>query len=191
MVKEHIRVMGIDDAPFQFRDNKTLVAAVVVRTPSYVESVLSTEVDVDGTDSTEKLLDLIGRSRHRDQLKVIMLDGAALGGFNVIDVELLFSKCSIPIITITRDLPDFDSIKDALKKHFEDWQNRWELISRGNLIEVKTLHTPIYIKITGISESLARELIKLTTIRGVLPEPIRLAHLIASGIATGESISKA
>ena len=35
------------------------------------------------------------------------------------------------------------------------------------------------------------KIIKLTTVRGVLPEPIRLAHLIASGIATGESQSKA
>ncbi|RLF35484.1 MAG: hypothetical protein DRM99_04525, partial [Thermoplasmata archaeon] len=34
-------------------------------------------------------------------------------------------------------------------------------------------------------------IIKLSTIRGVIPEPIRVAHLIASGITRGESYGKA
>ena len=37
----------------------------------------------------------------------------------------------------------------------------------------------------------AKEIIKLSTIRGVIPEPIRMAHLIASGITRGESYGKA
>ena len=191
MFKTQIRVMGVDDATFKFQDNRTLVIGVVVRTPSYVESVLSTDVEVDGTDSTEKLITLIERSRHKGQLKAVFIDGAAFGGFNVIDVNEVFLKCGIPLITITRDYPDFDAMKNALKGHFLDWQERWDMLVSGELIEISTAHTPIYVKITGTDKEIADELIKLTTVRGVLPEPIRLAHLIASGIATGESVSKA
>jgi endonuclease V-like protein UPF0215 family len=59
------------------------------------------------------------------------------------------------------------------------------------LYKIKTSHNPIYIKCAGISLAEAKEIIKLSTIRGVVPEPIRVAHLIASGITRGESYGKA
>ena len=37
----------------------------------------------------------------------------------------------------------------------------------------------------------AKAIIKVSTIRGVIPEPIRVAHLIASGITRGDSYGKA
>jgi endonuclease V-like protein UPF0215 family len=56
---------------------------------------------------------------------------------------------------------------------------------------IKTKHNPIYVKCTGISIEEAKEIIKISTIRGVLPEPLRVAHIIASGIIRGESYGKA
>jgi len=191
MTKKNIRVMGIDDAQFKFGDKKTLIAAVVIRAPSYVESVLSSEVEIDGEDATMKLIELIKKSKQHDQLKAVFIDGASLGGFNVFNIQNIFSEIGIPIITITRNKPDMDSIKSALKKHFDDWEERFKILDQGQLLEIETPHKPIYIKIIGISKDAAIKLIKLTTVRGVLPEPIRLAHLIATGIATGESQSKA
>ena len=191
MVKKNIRVLGIDDAQFSFEDKSTLVAAVVVRAPGYVESVLSTNVEVDGTDGTKKIIELIERCRHKDQLKAVFIDGVALGGFNVIDISEIYGICNVPCVTMTRDMPDFDSMMLALKKRFDDWEDRWKVIQEGELIEIATAHTPVYVKMEGISIDTVIELIKLTTVRGVLPEPIRLAHLIASGITTGESRSKA
>ncbi len=49
----------------------------------------------------------------------------------------------------------------------------------------------MYIKCTGVSLEEAKEIINISTIRGVIPEPIRVAHLIASGITRGESYGKA
>jgi endonuclease V-like protein UPF0215 family len=191
MVKKNIRVLGIDDAQFSFGDKTTLVAGVVVRSPGYVESVLSTTVVVDGDDATERIIELVERSRHKDQLKAVFIDGVAMGGFNVVSISDLYFACGIPVVTITRDLPDLESMKTALKSKFDDWEKRWQVISDGELIEIATAHTPVYVKIKGLSKDTVIELIKLTTVRGVIPEPVRLAHLIASGITTGESRSKA
>jgi endonuclease V-like protein UPF0215 family len=47
------------------------------------------------------------------------------------------------------------------------------------------------VKCAGIDIVEAKEIIKISTIRGVVPEPIRLAHLISSGITRGESYGKA
>jgi endonuclease V-like protein UPF0215 family len=43
----------------------------------------------------------------------------------------------------------------------------------------------------GISLKDAMKIIHLSTVRGFIPEPIRVAHIIASGITTGDSKGRA
>ncbi len=190
-MKTQIRVLGIDDSPFKFGDEKTTVIGVVMRIPSYIEAVLRTEVKVDGNDACEKLKVMINSSRYKDQLKMIMLDGVALGGFNVVDIKELYEENHLPIITVTREKPNLEAMENALKEHFEDWQKRLDVIKMGELITIKTPHKPIFVKFVGIELEDVKKIIEQSTIRGVLPEPIRVAHLIASGITTGESYGRA
>ena len=190
-MKTEIRLLGIDDAPFSFKEDKTFIVGVIMRGGGYIEGILKREISIDGLDGTDVCIDMIMNTRHRKQLKSILLDGVSLGGFNIINIESIFKETSIPVITITRDKPDFDKIKDALEKYFPDWKKRFEIITHGTLHVVKTSYNPIYIKCAGITIEKAKEIIKLSTIRGVIPEPIRVAHLIASGIKRGESYGKA
>ena len=190
-MKQQIRLLGVDDSPFAFTDKYAMIVGVVMRCGEYVECVLSDNVSVDGNDATIILKKMIRNSRHRKQLRAVLLDGVALGGFNVVDIEEIYNDTSLPVITITRDKPDFEKIKKALQKNFDDWNDRWDLINRGELYEIKTKHNPIYVKCVGIDIEEAKKIIKLSTIRGVIPEPIRMAHLIASGIKRGESYGKA
>ena len=78
-----------------------------------------------------------------------------------------------------------------LKKNFKDGKERFKLIKKGRLYRVQTNHNPIFIKCVGLPINEAKEIIKISTIRGVIPEPIRVAHLIASGLKRGESYGKA
>ena len=190
-MKKQIRILGIDDSPFTFNDKYAVIIGVVMRGGEYLECVLKNQVKIDGNDATYVCEEMIKNTRHKKQLRAVMLDGIALGGFNIIDIEDLYNNTNIPVLTITRDKPDFDKIKSALKKNFRDWKERWGLMSKGELHEVKTSHNPIYVKYIGINIREAKEIIKLSTIRGVIPEPIRVAHLIASGITRGESHGKA
>ena len=43
----------------------------------------------------------------------------------------------------------------------------------------------------GIDEKKAKELVKLTTTNSEIPEPIRIAHIIAAGLVKGESKGRA
>jgi len=190
-MKKQIRILGIDDSPFRFTDKYGMVIGAVMRGGQYLECVLRRHVLVDGKDSTFVCKDMINKTKHKKQLRAVIIDGIALGGFNVIDLNDVFESTEIPIITVTRDMPNFDNIKEALKKNFNDWKERYELISKGELHEIKTEHNPIYVKFTGIDLGQTKEIIKLSTIRGVIPEPVRVAHLIASGVARGESYGKA
>ncbi len=190
-MKQQIRILGIDDAPFTFNEKYSAVIGVVMRGGEYLECILRSQVSVDGNEATAICEQMINNSRHRRQLKAVMLDGACLGGFNVVDIDKLSKSTNLPVITITRDKPDLKKIQYALQRNFKDWKERLSLLQKGELHRIPTQHNPIYIKCKGLSLQEAKEIINISTIRGAIPEPIRVAHLIASGITRGESYGKA
>jgi len=189
-MKNQIRVLGIDDSPFGFKDRKALVVGALVRVPNYLEGVMKTEVDVDGVDSTEQLAHMISSSRYRDQIKAVMIDGIAVAGFNVVDVESLHESIGIPVLTVTRDEPDLDKMRIALRKHFEDWERRFELITRLRLRQIHTGHKPLYASGLGADWEELERFVTISTVRGAVPEPIRMAHLIAAAMVRGESYGR-
>ncbi|MDG6221559.1 MAG: DUF99 family protein, partial [Candidatus Thermoplasmatota archaeon] len=80
---------------------------------------------------------------------------------------------------------------EALKKHFDDWEYRCELITKNKLFTVETRHQPLHVSAWGISQEDAAIIIRNNTIRGAVPECLRVAHLIARGIVEGESRGRA
>jgi uncharacterized protein len=192
-LKEQVRVCGIDDAPFEFgnRDARATVIGAVVRAPSYLEGVLRFDVAVDGNDATPLIAKALSQSRFEEQIRAVMIDGVCLAGFNVIDIKELNREVGIPVVTVTRDRPDMGSIESALSKHFEDWKERLRMISELPQLEIETGNNPIFVSYAGISEGEVESLIKATTVKGTIPEPIRMAHIIASGVTRGESKGKA
>lgn len=186
-IKQEIRILGIDDAPFPpHTQNKVMIIGTIFRGGTWLDGVLRTYISGDGTDSTANIIQMVNGSRHKDQIGVIMLDGITFGGFNVVNIREIFDKTGIPVIVIMRKFPNFEKIKKALMR-FEDSQERWGLIlEAGNVYKIENKE-PIYIQICGIDLEDAKEIISISTTRSAIPEPIRAAHLIAAGVVTGES----
>lgn len=191
MYKKNMRILGVDDGPFTFNDRSVLVVGVVVRGVNYIEGIIKKSVKRDGFDSTNVLTEMVDNSRYKEQIRVIMTDGIALAGFNVIDIGRLHKTTGKAVISITRDKPDEKMVEEALKNHFKDWKKRVEMIEEYPLIEVKTVYKPIFVKSVGVDENETKTIIKNSIVRGRLPEPIRLAHLIASAYVKGESYGRA
>jgi endonuclease V-like protein UPF0215 family len=190
-MKEHIRVLGIDDSPFSFEDDTTTIVGVLIRMPNYVEAVMKSEIDVDGWNSTEEIGRMVQESRYRENISAVLIDGIALGGFNVVDIKKLNGFIGIPVASITRKRPDLDSMAAALKKKFADWEKRYELITENEMRKVETEHNPLYVQHAGMDFEGLGTLIRKSTVRGALPEPIRVAHLIVTALKRGESYGRA
>ncbi|HKZ98102.1 MAG TPA: DUF99 family protein [Thermoplasmata archaeon] len=190
-MKAKSRFLGIDDAPFRFGDAEVPVVGVVVQAPAYIEGVLTTHARVDGRDATDRLRDLLSRSRYREGLEMIFVDGAAVGGFNVVDIDALSAAAGVPVVTVTRRRPGLESIRAAMKRKFADWEERWDLIARHGIEEISTRHSTLFVTFVGTDRQDVRQALVLTTVRGALPEPLRVAHLIAAGLVKGESHGRA
>ena len=186
-IKKEIRVLGIDDSPFKkFDKSNVLVIGTVFRGNSIIEGILSTKVRIDGNNSTKKLIEMINKSRFKSQLRCIFLDGIALAGFNVIDIKELNKKTKIPVIVIIRHKPNIKKIKETLININK--KNKIKLIDKaGEIIKINK----IYVQLKGLKKEKAKKILDLVCTRSFIPEPVRVAHLIASGIAKGESKGKA
>jgi hypothetical protein len=184
-VKPEIRVLGIDDGVFTPHSREMVdVVGVVYRGGYWLDGFMHTRVQVDGLDATQKLADMITRSPHYLQIRVVMLNGVTLAGFNVVDIEELCKAVNLPIIAVTRDKPNFDDIKEALK-NLPEAAKRWKAIKKaGKMIRLRTREgeEPIYVHAVGISEEDAERVLKSTSTRSNVPEPLRVAHIIASGL---------
>jgi len=188
-IKPEIRVLGIDDGNFvPHTKGLVYIVGVVYRGGYWLEGVMRTEIEVDGMDATEKIAAMIKNSPHYDQLRVIMLDGITFAGFNVIDIKKLFEMVKLPVIAIVREKPDLEEIKKALK-NLPEYEKRWAAIKNaGKIFKVlsRKLAEPIYMQIAGISELDAETIVRNTSTRSNVPEALRVAHIIASGLAKME-----
>lgn len=185
--------MGIDDSAFSFSDENVKVIGVVMRLPNYIEGVMVTEVGVDGRNATAQLVKMINSSRYKKQLKLIFIDGIALGGFNVVNIGKLAGETGAPVCTVTRDPPDLAEIEAALKGHFEDWEERLSVIKSAGVTEVKLGDdgTSAYIAVANITIEEAAKILRSSIVRGALPECVRVAHLIGTALERGESRGRA
>jgi len=185
-VKPEIRVLGIDDGVFTPHSNELVdVVGIVYRGGYWLDGFMHTEVRVDGLDATEKLVEMITSSPHYPQLRVITLNGVTLAGFNVVDIEELYRRVKLPVIAVTRDKPNFDDIKKALQ-NLSQSEQRWRAIEKaGKMIKVRTRNgeEPIYVHVAGLSEEDAKRILKSTSTRSNVPEALRVAHIIASGLS--------
>ena len=186
VIKPEIRVLGVDDGVFtpHVKGFAPLIG-VVFRGGYWLDGVMSTKVEVDGFDSTAKIGAMVVNSPHYKQLRVIMLDGVTFAGFNVVDIKKLNAETELPVIAVTREKPNFKDIREALR-NLPQSEKRWRaILNAGKILEVSTRSKTekVYMEMSGILEEDAQKIVKLTSTRSSVPEPLRVAHLIASGIS--------
>jgi endonuclease V-like protein UPF0215 family len=182
VIKPEIRVLGIDDGKHVFRSKTRVpIVGIVFRGGLWLDGVMSTTVLVDGFDATEAVSQMITSSPHYRQLRVIMLNGVTYAGFNIIDIVALNETTKLPVIAITREKPNLDKIRSALG-NLERSEERFNTLLRaGEIVNVKINVNKIFMQTAGILCEDAQKIVALTSTRSSIPEPLRVAHLIASG----------
>lgn len=190
-IKDEIRILGIDDSALI--GERILIVGAFFRGGMWLDGVMSSYVTRDGMDATDSIISMVRSSKHFPQIRIIMLDGVTYGGFNPIDISRLHKETAIPVVVLMRKYPDFEMIESALC-HLPQGDERMIIFKRaGEIIEVRTAdpQNHVYIQCSGIGPGEAAKIVRLSSTRSNIPEPLRVAHLIATGIVLGESRGKA
>lgn len=183
-IKPEIRVLGIDDGKFIPHTQGTVITVGIVFRGGYsIDGIMHTNIAIDGLDATEKFTSMINTSPHHRQLRLIMLNGITFAGFNIVDINRLYAATGFPVLALTHKKPDLEAVHEALK-NLPNSEERWRLVvAAGEIHKIINNGTKIYLELAGLSLADAQKIIRLTSTRGCLPEPLRVAHLIASGIS--------
>jgi endonuclease V-like protein UPF0215 family len=186
-LNKNIRVIGFDDAPFaHIRDSAVKISGIVCSNTRF-EGMLWGEIKKDGQDATDTIIQLLKTSKFFDQVNIVLTDGIAVGGFNIIDLERLSAELGKPCVAVMRKYPNLQSIDNALK-NFPDYQDRIALIEKAGEIFTQE---PFYFQVKGCSPTTASQVLNQLTDNGNVPEALRLAHLIGSAVITGQSSNRA
>jgi endonuclease V-like protein UPF0215 family len=179
-----IRVIGFDDAPFS-RPNKggKVCIAGVVCADTRFEGMVWGEVQQDGWDATETICQLLVGKKFLPQLHILLLDGVAFGGFNIINLPLLSQTLSLPCVTVMRRLPNLQAMQEAIY-HLPQSAQRLEILQRAGTIYQ---YPPFFFQVAGASPEVTFAVLQRLTDRGKVPEALRLAHLIGAAVIKGES----
>ncbi len=179
-MKKFIRTAGFDDS---FDVKRGVLAGCVCR-GTYPEVFMMSEISVDGMDSTERIIDLLSRTPVSSQLRAIYLDGITMAGFNIIDIEKLHDESGVPVIVLMKRKPDMNGIERALK-NVSERDRRIEIMRKAG--DVVYAGDGMYLQLKGVDMESARKLISITSFEGLTPEPLRLAHMLASSAIHGIS----
>lgn len=177
-------VIGFDDAPFErpHRGDVPVVGAVFAGTR--LDGVLCGRLRRDGANATRVLAALVRGCRFYPQLHAVLLQGITFAGFNVVDLAGLHADIGIPVLVVSRRRPDMTAIRRALLDHVRGGARKWRLIERAGPVETVGR---LYVQRAGLALDEAERLIAGLCTHSLVPEPLRVAHLIAGGLTRGES----
>lgn len=184
MIRPFNNVIGFDDAPFERAHRGDVLVVGAAYSGARLEGVLTAKVRRDGANGTRVLAELVRGSRFFRHTQVILLQGIAFAGFNVVDLHALHGALDIPVVTVARRRPDLASIRRALLEQVPGGARKWRLVEKAGPMEPAA---GLHIQRAGLSLKQAESLLKRLQVNGLMPEPLRAAHLIAGGVVLGES----
>jgi endonuclease V-like protein UPF0215 family len=182
-----IRVIGFDDAPFIRNVGGSVSVAGVVCAGTRFEGMVWGQVEQDGWDATDVILELLLGRKFLPQLHVALFDGIAFGGFNVIDLPKLSEQLQLPCVAVMRRMPNLIAVEQAIRR-LPQPEQRLERLQRAGTIHA---YPPFFFQVCGACPKVTFSVLERLTDCGKVPEALRLAHLIGAAVIKGESGSTA
>ena len=177
--KSGIRGLAIAES-FSQNSKKSVLSGIVMSTDLVIDGFVMGHSTVGGDDATDVIVSMyeeLGRS----DVSFLLISGIIISLYNMIDVKRISEKTGLPVIAITHD--ESDGIEDAIKHHFPDsYKSKLAEYSKLGSREKITLHTShnLYIRNEGCTVLEAKQLLDKITSQGSVPEPLRIAQLLAN-----------
>jgi len=178
--KKGIRALGIAESFNPKSDRKSLLAGVVMRKDYIIDGIAFERTTVGGEDSTEKIIKLY-KSFERSDINIIMLSGAIISYYNIVDIDKVHSETQVPLVCLSyRETKGIeDSIREKFGGNSETKLEKYRKLGERKRILLKTGKS-IFIRTIGIGDDDAKSILQDFLLQGRYPEPVRVASLLAS-----------
>lgn len=178
-----IRAVGVDDAPFKRRPGAPVIVLGVFCANTRFDALVTARTRAFGWGATEAILGAVKGSKFWPALHVLLLDGLAVGGLNVVDLAALSEGLERPCVAVMREAPDLEAMERVIRRYPRP-EARLERLRRAGPVLSRGRWT---FQVQGAEPALAEEALERLTDTGNVPEPLRIAHRIGSGWVLGAS----
>jgi endonuclease V-like protein UPF0215 family len=181
--KPGIRVLGVAES-FRPDQRWSVLAGVVMRGDLVVDGLVLGRATVGGDDATSSIASLYRRLRRND-VNLLMVSGCILSLYNIVDVDALARRTRLPVVCLT--FKETSGIEDAIARHFPDRKEE-KLAAYGKLGGRKRMALgsghAVFVRTSGVSDEKAKVVVDMFTLQGSVPEPVRVARLLARAAAS-------
>ncbi len=179
----NVRVIGFDEAPFTRGRGRDVPLIGVVCAGTRFEGMVCGRVRQDGWNATDAVARVLVGGKFLRQSHLILLDGIAFGGFNIVDLPQLSDRLGRPCSAVMRRRPDMPAVERALQRLSRPAKRLERLRRAGPIHEA----APFVFQCAGAPPEAVGAALAAVTDTGFVPEALRLAHLIGGAMVTGES----
>jgi len=146
-------------------------------------------VTIGGMDATEEILRMV-TSLGRQDINAILLNGCVIAWYNIIDPKVIANQSGLPVICVSYE--ESEGLAGHIEHHFPHDRERiqaYEKLGERISISLKTGYH-LYARGYGCTEPEVRQLCRIFTLHGKIPEPVRVARLCARTVMQQTYVEK-
>ena len=184
--KQGIRGLAIAES-FSQDSKKSVLSGIVMSTDLVIDGFVMGHSTVGGDDATDAILSMYEKL-DRPDVSFLLISGIVISLYNIVDVKRISEKIGLPVIGVTYE--ESSGIENAIKHHFpESYESKLAEYSKLGSREKITLHTShnLYIRNEGCTALEVKQLLDKMTLQGSVPEPLRIAQLLANTLLKTKS----
>jgi len=179
--KKGLRGLAIAES-FRQNSTKSILSGVVMRRDFVIDGFVFGRTTLDGDDATDVILHMY-EDLKRPDINYLLISGLIISLYNIIDIKKIHESLQIPIIGITYH--DSKGIEDSIKHHFPNsYKSKIKNYQKLGIRKKFTLHTSsdVFVRKEGCTLHEVKYLLNKLTLQGSLPEPVRVAQLLAKSL---------
>ena len=179
--KKGLRGLAIAES-FRANSKKSILCGIVMRQDFIIDGIVFGNATIKGDDVTEKILQMFDEL-DRPDVNYILISGLILSLYNIVDIKKIHETLKIPVVGLT--YKNSSGIEDSIKYHFPQsfdfkMKNYSNLGIRKKIMINKT--SEAYVRFEGCTLREVQYLLKKLTLSGAIPEPIKVAKLLANSL---------
>ena len=179
--KKGLRGLAIAESFLQNSKNSVL-AGIIMRRDFIIDGFVLGKTTLEGDDATDEIIKMYNKLERLD-INYLLISGIIISMYNIIDIKKISNRLDLPVIGVTYE--DSQGIEDAIKHHFPNTYEKklieYKKLGKREKITLGTSHD-VYTRYEGCEFSDVKKLLDDLTLQGSIPEPLRVAQLLAKTI---------
>ena len=184
--KPGIRALGVAES-FRQGQPTSVLAGVVMRSDLVIDGLAIGRTSVGGDNATSSISSLFRRLRRND-VNLIMVSGAILSLYNIVDADSLSKRTKLPVVCLT--YKETSGIEASIRRHFPDDAERkleaYRKLGDRQAVRLKSGHR-VFVRAAGAGLEEVKSALDAFTLQGSIPEPVRVAKLFARAVLLRQS----